>query len=716
MAPGGPLDPTQRLDQLDLSEDELKLLRKLRRLDDAIVTCEHVLAIDPGEFAGRRGVGQRYVTLLLAFQSRIRSGGSSLEEATPPQTVPSEPIQPPADLRFWFAGLACGQKRALRKVVQRQGTTNSVSDLLSIRVESSLQRLRLGDQSIHHLRDLQASVRRAAGELEARIRSNPQAPWVSSVDGLVHFVRWDRLTCSGLEAILIDDMERYLAGLSDGDALVFRSRFGVGQASKTLADLGMVLGLSGERIRQIERELFDEFRLSVRASGPELQRYLTSRLSADLSKLLPAVEGRFTDKRRFLRFLERLSGAERGAFEEVQLAGALDLRQVSEYFAWKPSPCPFEEFGAELHREFGLNAVQVREYVDRLASAGVVEVDPITDVIMPRALPKGVALAHELLPHSEGLHWRDVSRRINRRGTCSSPFSEARTGMEFTDNPHIYYCGNGAYRHVRFSPIDEDCIPEILEATREALQQSNRPSLGLLELVEIIGSRHLIEYYELRRVVRDFGTAFGIYFTGRSRVDTVSLSETPDHVTATDQVLRAVTESESGLTAGEAASVLRSKCSTHAAALLCQLEREGSLIRVDRGVYMSREHALAGIDVQQLEQAIRDVVLSTGKPVEASVLQEAVERKIGLSRSKYFYGSMAQVMSRECGWCSRYNWVYLPDSGFRGIRNFVHDAMRGGTEPGDLVDHLVENLAIRRSDAETLVERHAVDVPSEGTR
>jgi DNA-directed RNA polymerase sigma subunit (sigma70/sigma32) len=58
-----------------------------------------------------------------------------------------------------------------------------------------------------------------------------------------------------------------MACLDDRERFVVQARYGVGEAPRTLRELSVVLGLSAERVRQIEQCALG--RMRERARGPD---------------------------------------------------------------------------------------------------------------------------------------------------------------------------------------------------------------------------------------------------------------------------------------------------------------------------------------------------------------------------------------------------------------------------------------------------------------
>jgi len=69
--------------------------------------------------------------------------------------------------------------------------------------------------------------------------------------------------------IEVDQVPALMACLDDRERLVVRARYGVGEAPRTLRELSVVLGLSAERVRQIEQCALGRMRdRMLAAAGP----------------------------------------------------------------------------------------------------------------------------------------------------------------------------------------------------------------------------------------------------------------------------------------------------------------------------------------------------------------------------------------------------------------------------------------------------------------
>lgn len=129
-------------------------------------------------------------------------------------------------------------------------------------------------------------------------------------------------------------------------------------------------------------------------------------------------------------------------------------------------------------------------------------------------------------------------------------------------------------------------------------------------------------------MLRRRGEEYGLYFDGKSNVESVSLEPDVKRITQTDVIIKVLNESKVAMTKQEIAERLRSKSLGHAGFYLNNLIEEGKVVRVDQMVYTTTEKAFSNIETKAIMQVIKDIMSVSNIIVERYYVAAAQMRKL----------------------------------------------------------------------------------------
>jgi hypothetical protein len=222
----------------------------------------------------------------------------------------------------------------------------------------------------------------------------------------------------------------------------------------------------------------------------------------------------------------------------------------------------------------------------------------------------------------------------------------------YHDSEYVYLCGLGTFRNLIFLDIEQFDIPKIMQDLLNYFNKNNLIVLHLHDYYYQTKKQHNeIEYFTLRHIIRGYGEEYGLYFNGKSNVDSVSLDSEIKSFTQSDVIIKVLNESKVAMTTQEIAERLRSKSINHASFYINKLTEEGKIVRVDKMVYTTPEKAFSNIDTKAIMQVIQDIMnTSENVIVEADVFREYVNMELNLSYSKYIYVALVKTQLKELGW------------------------------------------------------------------
>lgn len=525
---------------------------------------------------------------------------------------------------------------------------STIRDLFDID-ESEVKKIKsIGDTYVVNLTQLKKDFQ------EKKVKLNPISQ--SKIQPRISFEKIDNVTIESVDNIIFEDVDIYLHDVikNKRDVDIATSRWGYGGKQETLEVIGERYKITRERVRQRAKRINQNLLTNLRIFPDTLWQIISDNLTEELTDLLPSLFSLFDKEKDFYEFLDLCCGKKIGTIKNVLSVGEQSREAINSLFCECESPISQDTLNDKLIEEYGYTRESAINEIRRLQSEGKIEITE--DGIYPRKLGKKEAIAHVLTFFPDGLPWLDVARVINKKGFSKTIFPE-RLVDQFHNNNNVYLCERGTFRHIKFIEFDMENKEKIIlfmNMIRNYLTDNGINNVAL-RLDDFYSENHPdIDYYILRYLVREYGEDFGIFFYGRSGVDSISLKSFNDEIrriSLVDRLVKILKESSTPMTKQQLALNLN-KNTNHVAYLMDKLaenSEEIKIVRVDSMRFTTPEKAFSNIDVERVINVIKKIV-EESNIVEAEVFKEKVNQEFNYSYDKNFYSSLIKKYLSELKW------------------------------------------------------------------
>lgn len=466
-----------------------------------------------------------------------------------------------------------------------------------------------------------------------------------TVDSSLTCLSCNTITFLSLERIVIDDLENYLLSLNKNNQYIILSRLGYTQEEKTLEQIGLKVGLTRERVRQIECNSYDLLRHFLRIHPKAIWEKIEESFE-NLTSIFPNLFNLFDSQKSFFEFIEIITNKQKG-FITNQILPYYPNNILDELFVLNPSPVSKDSAINHLITEFGYSNLAAISVLNGLEKKGIISFTE--GGIIPHKLSQSSAVAHALTFHPKGLPWGDVSDIVNRNSFSSCPLDDKRVTHGFKSNDYVYLYGRGIYRNLIFTNIENINYEKILLSVREILITQEIKTINLFDFFNEFIDEPVLkkDYYLFRHLVSTYGDEFGLYFSGRSSSDILSVGYKVESHSQENIILNKISRSKVPVSTDVLASSIKSKSICHANLYLNNLLKKNKIVRVGRNQYSTPNTAFSGINKEKILAEIEHVLRSTKKIVELDLFREKINLKYDYSFSKYFYGSFISYYSQS---------------------------------------------------------------------
>jgi hypothetical protein len=499
-------------------------------------------------------------------------------------------------------------------------------------------------------------------------------------------------TFNEIEKALITDIDDFLLSLNEQYQDIALSRWGYTHDKQSLEQIGERWGITRERIRQLEININKSLINHLRVCPKVLWQHIREKMSENLPKLLINLSSCFESEKEFYDFIELCCEVNSGDLSKIAHP-KINIKLLDTYFANNASPIPIDTVINQLVSEFGYSTALAKNTLRELSSSGHISIND--NGICPSKIGRREAVAHALADHKNGLPWKDIAKIVNKAGYCSKALNETRSVHDYlSDSDYIYLSDKGTYRHLKYLDLSKIDIQKQMDSLYGYFHKKSDHRFHLIEYYsEMKGFIPPIEYYTLRHIVRTFGNEYGIYFHGKSSVDSLSLDPETPHVTQYDVIINALAHSKHPLTKHEIALKLKSKSMSHAAFYLDKMIENGEVVRIDYTTYTTPDHAFNQIkELPEILNLINSILTSTNKIIEIDVFRQKINIELNLSYSKYFFSALISTRLSEYKWFKVSNLACQIEIPYRNLSDLIRSTCNPSL-PDNQNKDIIKNIA-----------------------
>jgi hypothetical protein len=394
-------------------------------------------------------------------------------------------------------------------------------------------------------------------------------------------------TVDELELSLLESLNAFIFSLKPVHRFVFISRLGVGVPRSTLEQIGLQIGVTRERVRQISVKCMNQFRMSVNCPPDAVKSRLQDCPVQLLPGRVPHLAKLFSNQNNLVHFLEDYC-QEPGLFVEA------DASSLRDFFLSHPQPVLRKHLKKYLMEIDGLSGDAAGMVIEYFKESGLIREAGTTGRLFPGKLGLQDAVAHILRSCPYPMRKRQIRRLLEQcRFAKERPSERLDSYLSRLMGSQIWISGRAGqsslYCHIERLPercFDDEVVLEIGIAAHEYMETMDKASASLHDFHEAVFPE--MNYYHLRHIIRLYAEDLGLHWTGKSLEDSFRIAGVlKERHTREERVMRLLHVYREGLSLREISVRMKMKNPTYAYAVVSSLAEQGKVSRVGSGLYMN---------------------------------------------------------------------------------------------------------------------------------
>lgn len=493
---------------------------------------------------------------------------------------------------------------------------------------------------------------------------------------------------NSLEDVILKDLEAFIQKLDTRQKKIFHQRLGYKEPLATLEELGSHFNITRERVRQIEAALLRKLYKCHSLKIDKLRDFLTKYQHLGFIKIFPKFSNSFKISsksfKEFLRsnislVLEKFTNVQSGYYKTPELAATLvfnDFNKIQSVYSDLIFPISKEDYAYELSKLYNFDYNQALNSIFYLTKLDLI-IEDQDQTIYPKKITKRDEILAILNKYPKGIEQIKLYNQINN--SPSNNFIEkfhSSFAVGAIDESEYIYCGKSKIKAVKFGNQDSIDLNEILP-TIESTLNDNQGVSNLKEIFQVTKAilPKNVDIYDLRYVIKNHGSEYGIFFSGRSQGQTVSLGKKIryNHKQELENKIKKSKYPINKIELEERFSGVSQLLKTN----LSELVNEGVICRYDVNEWCSNEYAYRDIQdlIPEIKKSLLDVVTSKKYSTLTFVINY-ISEKLSIYESRYFIESLLRKIIYEEGLeISIKHETVTQDKTSKGIMAVIEDNM-----------------------------------------
>ena len=512
-----------------------------------------------------------------------------------------------------------------------------------------------------------------------------------------------------LEKLIIDDIEEIFSVINDKMNTLFRGRYAYLEDYKTLDTLGKKFGVTRERIRQNERDLNKSLSKLGKIDKNSLLEYFKKYEFISFHKLFPQLDKNFTDTAKgtgeitgdkLVIFMENYTGVEEEYFKTPERElWHFDKEKLKEIFLFTPSGLEHEEFIEVVKENYGYNTFVAKSAIEFMEKKELIKIKD--KKIFPIDLKKNSEVVNILLNYPNGLHWKKISE-IGSNSYSKNEWSKIRIMGDFSlnmaSNSKIYLCERGTYKLLQFCPEISN-REKIIDFFINYLKKNNKTQMAM-EIIykEIIKEKDFnkLNFYDARTIIKIFGKERGIFHSGRSGTNTVSLDKNIKSISLKSKINEIIDNAVGEISRNDIIEKLQKTdedlpLETH----LYDLVDEMKIFRISPGTYLNFDDAIKLCDKDQVKMVL-DKELNNYEFILSGFIREKVNNDLGFNLSNFYYDTLSRILAKENNWFYGSNYLSKKTEKKMSVDKYIKKNFNENLSTNENFDEISKKIGISK--------------------